>query len=181
MWYVIQVVTGREDMVVANVNKLVRKDLYRECFNPACKVQKRFQGVWQTVERPLFPGYVILDTDHPKDMATALRSITGAIRILGNNLDYTPLPREEQQWIAEFTQEGDRVIGLSTGVIEGDQLVITEGPLVGKTAWVKSVNRHKRLAWLELDLCGRTATVKVGLSIPHKNSRQAAAVAEALE
>ena len=93
----------------------------------------------------------------------------------------TRLCPEEQQWIADFTQEGNRVIGLSTSVIEDDQLIITEGPLAGKTAWIKSINRHKRLAWLKLDLCGRTATVKVGLSIPHKSSRQAAAVAEALE
>ena len=28
MWYAIQVVTGREDMVVTSVNKLVRKDLF---------------------------------------------------------------------------------------------------------------------------------------------------------
>lgn len=181
MWYVVQVVTGKEDMVVTSVNKLVRKDLYRECFNPSYKVQKRFHGGWQTDERPLFPGYVILDTDYPKDMATALHSITGAIRILGNDLGYTPLPPEEQQWIAEFTQEGDRVIGLSTGVIEGDQLIITEGPLAGKASWIKSVNRHKRLAWLELDLCGRTVTVKAGLSIPHKSPKQGGAAAEALE
>ena len=82
-------------------------------------------------------------------MSMALHSITGAIRILGNEHGYMPLPRNEQQWIAEFTQEGDRVIDLSTGVIEGDQLIITEGPLAGKAHWIKSINRHKRMAWLE--------------------------------
>ena len=181
MWYVVQVVTGREDMVVTNVNKLVRSDLYKECFNPTYKVQKRFKGVWYTVERPLFPGYVIIDTENPKDMATALRSITGAIRILGNDFGHTPLPREEQRWIADFTQKGNRVIGLSSGVIEGDQVIITEGPLVNTTAWIKSINRHKRMAWLELNLCGRTATVKAGLSIIRRSPERRGAALQALE
>lgn len=172
MWYVIHVVTGREDMVVASVNKLVRKDLYTECFNPTYKVQKRFRGVWKTVERPLFPGYVIVDTDDPKTMSMALCSIAGAIRILGNDCGYTPLPKEEQRWIADFTQRGDRAIGLSTGVIEGDEVIVLQGPLVNRTAWIKKIDRHKRLAWLELDLCGRKVTVKVGLSIVRKSPKQ---------
>ena len=178
MWYVIQVVTGREDMVVASVNRLVRKDLFAECFNPTYKVQKRFKGVWHTVERPLFPGYVIVDTDDPKMMAMALRSIAGAIRILGNDCGYVPLPKDEQRWIADFTQEGNRAIGLSSGVIEGDQVIITEGPLVNRTAWIKSINRHKRLAWIELDLCGRTLVVKVGLSIVARYPEQRGAAEE---
>ena len=175
MWYVIHVVTGREDMVVTNVNKLVRKDLFAECFNPTYKVHKRFKGVWKTVERPLFPGYVIVDTDDPKAMAMALRSIAGAIRILGNDCGYTPLPKDEQRWIANFTQKGDRAIGLSTGVIEGDQVIVTQGPLINRTASIKKVDRHKRLAWLELDLCGRTVTVKVGLSIICRTPEKGAA------
>ena len=176
MWYVIHVVTGREDMVVASVNKLVQKNLYTECFNPTYKVQKRFKGVWKTVERPLFPGYVIVDTDDPKTMSMALRSIAGAIRILGNDNGFTPLPKEEQRWIADFTQKGDRAIGLSTGVIEGDKVVVTQGPLINRTASIKKVDRHKRLAWLELDLCGRTLVVKVGLSIVCKYPEQRGAV-----
>lgn len=175
MWYVIHVVTGREDMVVASVSKLVRKGLYTECFNPTYKVQKRFKGVWKTVERPLFPGYVIVDTDDPKTMSMALRSIAGAIRILGNDYGYTPLPKEEQRWIADFTQKGDRAIGLSTGVIEGDKVIVTQGPLINRTANIKKVDRHKRLAWLELDLYGRTVAVKVGLSIIRRSPEKGAA------
>ena len=67
-------------------------------------MQKRFKGVWETVERPLFPGYVIVDTDDPKAMSMALHSITGAIRILGNEHGYMPLPRDEHQPSSTYRQ-----------------------------------------------------------------------------
>ena len=51
----------------------------------------------------------------------------------------------------------------------GDRVVVTEGPLVGREALIKRVNRHKSLAILELRICGRTVAIKVGLGIVGKS------------
>lgn len=172
MWYVIQVFTGKEDETVSNIKRLVPRDLCKECFNPTYQVQKSMRGEWKTVERPLFPGYVIADTDNPKELAIALQTVPGYTHILGSDENYTPLAKEERQWINEFTQAGSRVIGLSSGVIEGDKVILLQGPLVNRSARIKKIDRHKRLAWLELDLCGRKVIVKVGLSIVRKSPKQ---------
>lgn len=178
MWYVVQVFTGKENETVSNIKRLVPQALYKECFNPTYQVQKRVNSMWKTVECPLFPGYVIVDSENPKELAMALQTVPGYTHILGSDEDYTPLPQEEQQWINEFTQVGSRVIGLSSGVIEGDKVIVLQGPLVNRTAWIKKIDRHKRLAWLELDLCGRKVIVKVGLSIVRKYPEQRGAAEE---
>lgn len=168
MWYAIHVFTGKEDEAVANIRRLVPRELCCECFNPSYCVQKRMKGAWYTVEKPLFPGYIVVDTHSPKQLAQALRAVPGYTQILGSEKGYTPLAQEEQQWISEFTQEGSRVIGISTGVIEGDQVIITQGPLINRTADIASINRHKRIATLRIEMCGRSTEIKVGLNIIRK-------------
>ena len=56
----------------------------------------------------------------------------------------------------------------SYGFIEGDQVVITKGPLVGFEAQIKKLDRHKRLAYVEVHLMGRTKLIKVGAEIVRK-------------
>ena len=51
------------------------------------------------------------------------------------------------------------------GVIEGDRVVVTSGPLRGHEGWIKSVNRRKSLAFLEVEMFGRKLKTKVGLGI----------------
>ena len=39
-------------------------------------------------------------------------------------------------WLSAFTERKRRVIGMSSGVIEGDEIVILEGPLMNRTGWI---------------------------------------------
>ena len=48
------------------------------------------------------------------------------------------------------------MIGMSEGVIEGDQIVVLKGPLVNRTAY------------LEIEMFGRTIQTKIGLGIVRK-------------
>lgn len=168
MWYVIQVFTGTEEKTAAEITRRVDPGVLSECFNPRYETQMHLRGEWRSVERPLFPGYVIADTQRPEDLADQLRRVTAFTRILGSDEKFTPLAREEAAWISEFTQKGRRVIGMSEGVIEGDEVIILSGPLLRQHAQIVKINRRKRLAFLNLDLCGRTVTVKVGLAIIKK-------------
>ena len=169
MWYVIQVFTGKEDETVANIRRMVPRSACRECFNPTFRTQKRVAGAWKTLEQPLFPGYVIADSSDPKALAAALRAVPGYTHILASEQSYSPLAREEQQWISDFTQEGSRVIGISTGVIEGDKVIVTQGPLVNRTAAITKIDRHKRIAMLRIEMCGRSVEIKLGLNIIRKS------------
>ena len=42
---------------------------------------------------------------------------------------------------------------------------LTAGPLLGHEGLIKTINRRKSTAYLELDLCGRRVTTRVGLAV----------------
>lgn len=47
----------------------------------------------------------------------------------------------------------------------GANIVVTAGPLLGHEGLIKTINRRKSTAYLELDLCGRRVTTRVGLAV----------------
>lgn len=57
---------------------------------------------------------------------------------------------------------------MSEGIIEGDRVVVTRGPLKGREASITRIDRHKRLAWVDMDVFGRSKSIRVGLEIVSK-------------
>ena len=64
------------------------------------------------------------------------------------------------------------MINVSTGIIEGDRVIVTQGPLKDNEYRIKKIDRHKRKALLEIDLFHRTIEMPVGLEIVRKIPKQ---------
>lgn len=114
---------------------------------------------------PLFPGYLICDTADPRTVQQYLLRMDGFARVLSRDGQFVPLAKEEVQLIDSFTRRGDRVVPMSEALKDGDQVVVTAGPLLGHEVLIKDVNRRKNTAFLEVDLCGRRVTTRVGLAV----------------
>ena len=168
MWYVVQVATGREQAACGLIGERVDSALLKECFVPRRTVAYKEADGWKTVEEPLFPGYVIVDTGQPKRLHGHLLALPDFARLLDVDGEFLPLDDEEVAWIDAFTHRGHRVVDMSRAVVEGGIVRIVSGPLVGKEAQVKRINRRKRRAILELRILGRIAEVPVGLEILRK-------------
>jgi transcriptional antiterminator NusG len=54
------------------------------------------------------------------------------------------------------------------GVIEGDRIIVTKGPLQGFESLIKKIDRHKRKATIEITLMGLPLAVDVGLEVISK-------------
>ncbi|WP_241156046.1 antiterminator LoaP [Adlercreutzia sp. ZJ154] len=168
-WYVVQVRAGFEEQAC----KLIERtegvaELLHECFVPRYETMIHFRGQWVRRMRVLFPGYLIVVTANVAELKTVLYKVPAFTRLLGGCEDcegIMPLTNGEVAWMSAFTEEGERVIGMSEGVIEGDKIVILKGPLMNHVGWIKSINRRKRLAYLEMQMFGRTIETKVGLGI----------------
>jgi transcriptional antiterminator NusG len=169
MWYAIQTYTGEEFKVRDEINKLGESSKSQECFVLETEMQIKFRGEWQTRIKSLFPGYVFVITDDITHLYEQLKGIRFFTKILGNDDGFVPLSDSETAWVNTFTQPNNRTIAMSEGIIEGDQVVILNGPLMNHTGWIKKINRHKRLAFLEIQMFGRTIETKVGLNIIKKN------------
>lgn len=169
-WYVVQVATGKERAICELIERVAPGGSLEECFSPSFETQMKVKGEWVPATKPLFPGYVIAVTNHIEKLEVVLRQVPEFTRVLSVGETFVPLHEEDQAWIGAFTKKGARTIPMSSGVMEGDRVVVTSGPLVGREALIKSVNRHKSLAFLEFEICGRRVMTKVGLGIVRKHT-----------
>ena len=171
MWYVIQTVGGREQHALNLIEKLVDPALIEEMFIPRYETMKRIKGEWVRRAEVLLPGYLFVVTDQPARLESELRTkVSLFTKVLHNNDVFVPLDEEEVAFVNAFTDPESRIAEVSTGVIEGDEIVILNGPLLGQTGLIKKIDRHKRLAYLSINILGRQKTVKLGLEIIQKRN-----------
>lgn len=171
-WYAMQVRSGREEEIVRACQIFCSRYSLNECFIPKCKRMKKFKGQWHHVEEILFRGYVFMISDHVDDLFVELKKVPDLTKLLGNDgEDIYPIYKQEAMFLTQF---GGRhhVVEMSLGYIEGDKIYITEGPLMGQEGQVTRIDRHKRIAYVNVSLFGRETTVKVGLEIISKNKNE---------
>lgn len=168
MWYVIQVQGGREEAMAQRIERLVPREILDEVFYPQYMTEIKVRGTWQQVQKPLFPGYLVCITRDPRAVEHRLLAMDGFARVLAQGDEFVPLAREEQELIGRFTHRGARCVPMSEAFKDGDRVVVTGGPLLGHEGLIKDVNRHKCTAYLEVDLCGRRVSTRVGLAVLSK-------------
>ena len=169
-WYVIQVRSGLEEKIKRSCEILISEEILQECFIPKYKCTKKFKGVWDVVEAKLFPGYIFLVSDEPNFLFQELKRVPEVTKLLGKyGQDIFPLNKDEIIFLKSFG-ETDHIVNLSTGYIEGDKIKVTNGPLINKEGLIKKIDRHKRIAYIELDFLGHSVDAKVGLEIIKKNN-----------
>ena len=173
-WYVVQVQSGKEQAMCRLIERVCaeadamdksQKPLLKECFTPQFITRHKFGDEWRDVTKYLLPGYLVAVTERPDALAECIRSIPEFARVLSVGEQFVPLNEAERAWIDEFTSEGSRVVPMSMAVKSGDAIVVTSGPLKGKEALIKKVNRRKCLAFVELYVGGMKITTTVGLGI----------------
>ena len=167
MWYVMQVRTGTEENIRCQCQRLISSNVLERCFIPYYQQKKRFQGEWHIQERILFPGYVFLIAENLEQLAESLRKVTGMTRLLGTGDEIIPLSQEEVELLLKLGKE-EQLVTMSTGIIENDQVRILTGPLQGMEGYIRKINRHKRKAWISIEMFGRSVDMEVGLEIIKK-------------
>lgn len=106
-------------------------------------------------------------TDYLNDLYEELKHIDGMTKMIGTGQEIVPLTDEEVEFIQHFGGE-DKIVQMSEGIIENSQVKILSGPLEGMEAFIRKIDRHKRKAWLEIEMFGRMQRVEVGLEIISK-------------
>ena len=66
----------------------------------------------------------------------------------------------------------DQIVETSIGVMEQDKIRITRGPLMGLEGCIKKIDRHKRTAWLEIEMMGRIVETGWGLKLWKRDSEE---------
>ena len=146
-------------------------------FVPVKEMPYRRKGVVQEVRKPLFPGYVFIQTEiTPNLIADRLEA---ALKSIGENehiysvLHYGDdkndvVVREEERLHWERLFDEDFCVKGSVGLVVGDTVRITSGALMGLESRIKKINRHNREAIVEMKIMGAVRKVTLMLEIVEK-------------
>ena len=173
MWYAVWVRTGCEDRLLQLCQSRFmdpqeqEKPVIEECFIPRYERAWKENGKWGRKQEILFPGYLFMVSKHPKELTKALKEIPEFAKVLGDEEGPIPLYEQEVEFLRKYTNQ-DYVMEMSVGVLVGEQLVVTEGPLKDYQGKVVHIDRHKRMVTLEVEFFGRTVNLKVGLEVIRK-------------
>ena len=167
-WYVIRTSAGNEETVreLLRAEGITVKIIYREMYY-------RRKGEFVSMTKKLFPGYIFAITDMDYQEFDKL-----IFRIRYTNSQYffnlkqdregTPaLTEKEKHYLSRLVGDGDVIQG-SVGYIEGDRVYITDGPLMGYESQIVYIDRHKRIAKIDMDFLGEKRTITVPLEIISK-------------
>lgn len=168
MWFVIWTSSSHEDRCIRLLKERYG-DLYSRAFVPKRTISRKRGKEWVMEKSALFPGYVFIDTDQEliEQLAINLRNISGFNVVLATDGSFLPLNDTESEFAEKLYAEGG-TFDTSTGIIEGDKIVIQGGPLMGLEGYISKVDRHKRKAYLELDMFGVKTKTTVSLEIIEK-------------
>ena len=164
-WYVIRVQSREEEKAkdLLQQNGFEVKVIYRDAF-------WKKKGKVEMKRQILFPGYLFIVSElNAYDFNELFQNIRYKYGKYYKNLKYdntgTPaLSDEEKRMIMHLIGDND-VVEASIGIIEGDKVIIMDGPLLGLEGNIVYIDRHKRMAKLEMDFLGNRRTVSVPLEI----------------
>jgi transcription termination/antitermination protein NusG len=170
-WFVLYVKSGFEDEIAHKINE---QDSVNAFVPRKIKLYKR-QGKLIKVNDIVFKSYVFVETD--MDYETFHLQVINKIKVHSaffktllhkedKNIE-TLYPTEKELLLSLMNK--DRFIEPSIGFVEGDKVTIISGPLVGKESIIQKINKHKRIAILEVELMGRQIEMQIPLEIIFKN------------
>ncbi|MCL2591925.1 MAG: antiterminator LoaP [Defluviitaleaceae bacterium] len=175
-WYVLFVKTGCEQKVVSEIEKIWTVEDMRP-FIPTYDAKFRKFGKVILEKHKLFPGYVFIEsaitgTEFCKAIHPTIERSKNVLKLLRYSRDYESdvsfqMKSSEKETYSKLYSE-DFCIKMSKGIIAGDLIKITDGPLVGHEALIRKVNRHKMQATVEIKLMGSLRNTTIGLEIVEK-------------
>ena len=149
MWYVLWVMTGREENIINAIHNKVPDELYSKAWIPTRVKIAKFHGEEQQSLIRLFPGYVFVDTEVPEKIHMILKGEKNCIGFLRQEGEFSPVSEEEKKTISYFT-DNKGIAGISLGKVIDGRTHIIDGPLKGLDDKIVRVDRHKKKAWVFL-------------------------------
>ena len=168
-WYAIQTTAGHENKVRNLLSQRIAQDprpedqkLVRQVLVPVQDAVEIKNGKKVTVERKLYPGYVLVEMAMTQEALHLVNSIQGVIKFVGTGRLPQPLRQDEVNrllGIAEAAAEAEPKEEIPFMV--GQAVEITEGPFSDFSGVVEEVMPDKGNVRVSVSLFGRPTTVEM--------------------
>ena len=160
-WYVAHTYSGYENTVAASIEKAVENrglhDLIHEVSIPMETVTEITDNGPKTVERKVFPGYVLVKmvmTDETWHLVRNVRGVTGFVGS-GNK----PIPLTDDEIASLGVEKREVVVGYQVG----DSVKITDGALESFLGTVEELDLERGKVRVVVSMFGRETPVELEL------------------
>ena len=160
-WYVVHTYSGYENAVSAAVMKAAENrkmtDLIQEVKIPMETVTEYTDSGEKTVERKIFPGYVLIKmllSDETWHLVHNVRGVTGFV-----GADGKAIPLTEQEIYALGVEHKEVNVGYSVG----DTIRVNEGPLTGFIGKVEDIDIESNSVNVVVSMFGRETPIELEL------------------
>ena len=160
-WYVAHTYSGYENTVKATIEKAVENrnmgDLIQTVNIPMETVTEITDAGTKTVERKVFPGYVLVKmvlTDETWHLVRNVRGVTGFVGS-GNK----PIPLTEEEIASLGVEKREVMVGYQIG----DNVKITDGALESFLGTVEEIDLERNKVRVIVSMFGRETPVELDL------------------
>lgn len=177
-WYVIHAYSGHEEKVKANLEKRVEHMRYADrIFDvhiPREDVVEFRGGRKQTVEKKVFPGYLLVRMYMDDDSWTAVRDTPGVTGFVASNMGKQnrppPLSRREVERMLGFQEAKAKSKPRFKPAWEvGETVRVVSGPFNDFSGIIEEINLDQSKVVVLVEIFGRDTPVELGFADIQKN------------
>ena len=161
-WYVVHTYSGYEIKVKANIDKTIEnrhlEDEILEVRVPMQDVVELKDGASRSVQKKMFPGYVLINMIMNDDTWYVVRNTRGVTGFVGPGSKPVPLTEEEMRPLGIHSES------VQIDFAEGDSVVVIGGVWKDTVGVIQSINDNKQSATINVDLFGRETPVEISFT-----------------
>ncbi len=161
-WYVVHTYSGYENKVKANIEKTIEnRHLEEEILEvrvPMQDVMEMKNGTRKTVQKKMFPGYVLINMIMNDDTWYVVRNTRGVTGFVGPGSKPVPLTE------AEMKPLGIKTENVSVDFAEGDTIAVVAGVWKDTVGVVQRMDFGKQTATINVELFGRETPVEISFA-----------------
>ena len=161
-WYVVHTYSGYENKVKANIEKTIEnrhlEDQILEVRVPLQDVVEVKNGVKKTVQKKMFPGYVLLNMVMNDDTWYVVRNTRGETGFVGPGSKPVPLTE------TEMFNLGIQAANIEVDFAEGDMVTVIGGVWKDTVGVIQSMNQSKKSVTINVELFGRETPVEISFT-----------------
>jgi transcriptional antiterminator NusG len=158
-WYVVHTYSGYENKVKANLEKIVEnRNLHDWILEIKVPMEEQLEiknGKRKTVQRKMFPGYVLVKMVMNDDSWYVVRNTRGVTGFVGPGSKPIPLTDEEVRMM------GVEDIPIQLDAEIGDNVRVTSGPLENFIGIIEEIYPDKQKVKVSVSMFGRDTPIEL--------------------
>ncbi|MFA5074566.1 MAG: transcription termination/antitermination protein NusG [Candidatus Babeliales bacterium] len=164
-WYVIQVYTGFEDVVKADLEKRITEEgaqeLFGEVLVPSSEVVSLFSDDKKDKREKIFPGYLLVNMELTGESFRLVASIPRVSRFLGGRNPVSLSDKEVDRIFAQMS--GKLPVAAQEQIFSvGSEVHISSGPFAGFVGIVDKIDEEREKLTVMVSIFGRLTPVELG-------------------